>query len=219
MPDQTGLLFRECTHHRPILVSLEDSDHGSRIGGRPPAPLATTPPVCPVCGGALRYVLTLAADTLGDAIAGGRAVSLLACRDYGCLVTSHGLTRPSSTVLVAHDDAPRATVASVIDTVTEGRRLVLGDAAADPTRDGWVETDASKLGGQPGYIQSWGPEEAEKAAGAGFLFQWSENSLATSRLKSGPAVFDFGVVYVFGRLDAASGLPALEDLTAFWQSS
>jgi len=219
--DDFASLFIERTHHRRILVDGGDTHEGSRVGGKPPAPLAATPPRCPVCSGPLRYVLTLAGDTLGEEIAHGKAVSLLACRDYDCLATSHKLTDPSSTVLVVHDDAPRAIQASELDTVTEGRKLTLGEATPDPIEDGYVTIDASKLGGRPGYVQAWGPKWEAKAAerGGGFFFQWSESSFATSGIESGPFTFDGGVVYVFSRIDPAMSLPELADLGAFWQSS
>jgi hypothetical protein len=218
--DEREPLFAGRTHHREILIDMVDTREGSRFGGQPPASLAAAPPRCPVCGGALQYVLTLAGDTLGDEIARGNAVSLLACREYACLMTSHALTEPSSTVLVTHDDTPRATRSSELDTVTEGRRLVLGKLTPDPMRDGWVYTDANKLGGGPGFIQTWGPEEAEKAEryNRRFLFQWGEH-FGKSGIKFGSYVFDGGVVYVYSRFDPITRLPELADLVAFWQST
>jgi hypothetical protein len=218
-------LFIDKSHHREILVDAGDSTEGSRIGGRPPAILAAGSQRCPLCGGPMSYVLTLAGDLLGDEIADGKAVSLLACREYECLCKSHRLITPSSTALVVHEDDSRAIEASELDFAPEGRRLTLGKMEPDPpSDDGWgVATDAAKLGGGPGYIQSWGAEEASKADGRVFLFQWSENALAiayrTRGLKSGPHVFLGGVVYVFSRTDPATGRPKLVDLAAFWQNT
>ena len=213
-------LFIDRTHHREIIVALADRPDGSRVGGRPPAVLAAAMPVCPRCGGPLLYVLTLGGDTLGVALAQGRAISLLTCRDYKCRMTSHALVEPSAIILLPHDDSPRATAPSPLDAETEGCALVLGPATPDPVEDDWVSTDASKLGGRPGYIQSWGPEEAAKAEAAGgvFLFQWSENAYPRTGMKIGPYPFDFGVVYVYCRVDPGRGLPVLEAPSAFWQS-
>ena len=214
-------LFVARTHHRPIAVDQGDRATGSRLGGRPPLPLAKKPPRCPICKGALQYVLTLAADTLGAAIAGERALSLLTCRDFGCRQGSHELAYPSPTLLVAHPDEARAETASELDPDCEGRALSMGELTIDPLQNGEVYTDASKLGGGPGYIQGWGDQEAQKARarGAEFLFQWSENSLAAAHVEIDEAPFANGVVYVFARIDANSGRPTLEDLAAFWQSS
>jgi hypothetical protein len=198
--DELEALFAGRTHHREILIDMVDTREGSRFGGQPPASLAAAPPRCPVCGGALQYVLTLAGDTLGEEIARGKAVSLLACREYACLMTSHALTEPSSTVLVTHDDAPRATRSSELDTVTEGRRLALGKLTPDPMRDGWVYTDASKLGGGPGFIQTWGPEEAEKAAryNRRFLFQWGSTSARAASSSVRTSSMEESYTYILG---------------------
>lgn len=217
--DIRDALFFSRTHHREILAGTEDCDCGSRLGGKPPQVLADAPPRCPLCGGILLYVLTVASDLLGDEISNGKAVSLLACRDYGCRAKSHALIEPSSTVLMVHDDDQRATAESELDAACEGRRLVAGDVKPDPVvEDDWVETDSSKLGGRPGYIQAWGPEEGARTTGQ-FLFQWSENTLALADVKSGPCPFDFGVVYAFCGIAPDGHTPRLEKFTAFWQSS
>ena len=175
-----------------------------------------------MCGGPLEYVLTLAGDTLGERVARGKAVSLLACRDIACRMNSHELVEKSSTVLLVHDDAPRAAEASELQTEFEGRRLITGPLTPDPLREGSVYTDASKIGGLPGYIQSWGDEEASKSRerGGEFLFQWSESSYASAHeMKQGPAPFLFGVVYIFARVDPETKLPVLGDVMSFWQNT
>ena len=73
----------------------QDRARGSRVGGRPPAVLAATAPSCPRCGGPLLYVLTLEGDVLGAAVARGRALSLLTCREYECRMQCHALVQPS----------------------------------------------------------------------------------------------------------------------------
>jgi hypothetical protein len=213
-------LFIDRTHHRRIRVAPADQQDGSRVGGRPPAVLASAGPACPLCGGPLLYVLTLGGDLLGPDLARGRAISLLTCRSYDCRMTCHALKQPTAVVLMPHDESPRAAVPSTLDAETEGRALVLDAAEPDPVEDDWVTTDASKLGGRPGYIQSWGPEENAKAEAAGgvFLFQWSENAYPSKSMKVGPYPFDFGVVYVYCRADPVTGLPVLEAPAAFWQS-
>lgn len=192
------------------------------MGGRPPAPLAAAPPRCPVCNGALEYVLTLAGDTLGERVARGKAVSLLACRDLGCSLDTQRSVEKSSTVLVVHDDAPRAAEAGELETEFEGRRLIVGPLKADPLRDGRVRIDASKIGGQPGYIQSWGDEQvaAYRARGGEFLLQWSENTYPdVDDMKLGSYPFLCGVVYIFARVDPETKLPVLEDVVALWQNT
>ena len=69
-------LFIDRTHHRRIRVAPADQQDGSRVGGRPPAVLASSMPACPLCGGPLLYVLTLGGDTLGPEVARGRTISL-----------------------------------------------------------------------------------------------------------------------------------------------
>jgi hypothetical protein len=216
-----GPLFLDRSHHREIVVASLDSAAGSRIGGRPPAVVAAAPPTCPLCSGPLLYVLTLGADALGPEIAAGRELSLLVCRSYECRMQSHALVKLSALVLVTHEASPRAAMASALDAETEPRALVLGPPTPDPVEDDWVMTDAAKLGGRPGYIQSWGPEEAAKAeaTGAVFLCQWSENAYAIEGMEVGPYPFDGGVVYIFCEADRATGLPDLNAPQAFWQSS
>lgn len=220
--DTLSALYLARTHHLPLLIDATDSATGSRVGGNPPAPVAAAPPRCPVCGGALEYVLTLAGDTLGERVARGKAVSLLACRDLGCSIGTQRSVEKSSTVLVVHDDAPRATEAGELATEFEGRRLIVGPVEPDPLREGRVYTDASKIGGQPGYIQNWGDQEvaAYRERGGEFLLQWSENSYAdVSEMQQGSAPFLFGVVYIFARVDPETKLPVLEDVVALWQNT
>lgn len=223
--DPTGTLsalYIARAHHLPLLIDAVDTETGSRVGGRPPAPLAAAPPRCPVCRGPLEYLLTLAGDTLGERVTRGMAVSLLTCRDLVCRMGSHALVEKSATVLVVHDNAPRAAVAGELHTAFAGRRLIVGPLAADPLREGRVDTDASKIGGLPGFIQNWGDQEASKSRErrGEFLFQWSENTYALAPdMKQGAYPFLCGVVYVFACVDPESKLPMLKDVVAFWQSS
>ena len=128
MPTDSDALFIDRAHHRKILVAPDDREYGSRVGGRPPAALAAAAPVCVRCGGPLLYVLTLGGDTLGPAVARGRALSLLTCRDYECRMQCHALVRPSAIVVLVHADTPRAAIPCVLDAETEGRALILGPA-------------------------------------------------------------------------------------------
>lgn len=218
--DTLDLIYVARTHHLPLSIDTADAETGSRVGGRPPAPLAAAPPRCPVCAGALEYVLTLAGDTLGVAVAKGRAVSLLTCRDIACRMKSHSIVEPSSLVLAVHDDAPRAAEGGELATDFEGRRLLAGPPEPDPLNEGMVYTDASKIGGMPGFIQRWGDKEASKsrARGGEFLFQWSENTYRRD-MRQGAYPFLGGVVYVFSRVDPETKLPTLEDVVGFWQNS
>ncbi len=221
-PDTLSALYIARTHHLPLLIDATDTETGSRVGGRPPAPLAAAPPRCPVCSGALEYVLTLAGDTLGERIARGKAVSLLACRNLGCSIGTQRNVERSSTVLIVHDDAPRAAESGELQTEFEGRRLITGLLEPDPLREGRVYTDASKVGGRPGFIQNWGDDQvaALRARGSEFLLQWSENSYADAQeMEQGAAPFLFGVVYIFARVDPETKLPVLEDVMSFWQNT
>lgn len=220
--DTRDALFLARTHHLPLVIDRADSATGSRVGGNPPAPIAAAPPRCPVCGGALEYVLTLAGDTLGERVAQGRAVSLLACRDIGCSIGTQRSVEKSSTVLVVHDDAPRAAEAGELATEFEGRRLIVGPLEEDPLEEGRVDTDASKIGGRPGYIQNWGDRQiaAYRERGGEFLFQWSETTYPDlDDMKLGSYPFLFGVVYIFTRVDPETKLPTLEDPVALWQNT
>lgn len=220
--DPLNALYIARTHHLPLLIDATDSETGSRVGGRPPAPLVAAPPRCPVCGGPLEYVLTLAADTLGERVARGKAVSLLACRDLGCSLGTQRSVERSSTVLVVHEDAPRAAESGELETEFEGRRLITGRLEPDPLREGHVYTDASKIGGLPGFIQNWGDKQvsAYRERGGEFLLQWSENSYAFAHeMEQGSSPFLDGVVYIFARVDPETKLPVLEDVVALWQNT
>jgi hypothetical protein len=208
-------LFSARTHHRPIQIGPKDAQTGSRIGGRAPQVLAADPPKCPSCGGPLQYLLTLAGDTLGEGVARGQAVSMLMCLDYDCRQNSHELAPGSSLVFRVHEDSPRADAPTPLDGKTEGRALTAGVATPDPLRDGAAYIDASKIGGRPGYVQSWGGEEADKAraGGADFLFQWSDAGYPPD-MKVGKSLLAFGVAYAFARLE-----PQLGEVVGFWQNS
>lgn len=214
-------MFVARTHHRRLVVATTDASTGSRVGGRPPASLAASPPRCPRCGGTLEYLLTLAGDVLGEAIAQGQVLSLLCCRDLLCRMISHMMIDVSSLVLVTHPDSSRAAEESELDSLSEGRRLTLGPIEEDPHDEtGRVAIDDSKLGGQPWYLLPWGEEEASKAhqRGGDFLLQWSENAYPRD-MQLGHYPFLFGVVYVYCRVNPDSKLPELADLSAFWQNT
>jgi hypothetical protein len=204
---------------RTITFTIGDDDAagGSRVGGMPPAALNEERPFCPRCAGPLEYIWTLAGDVLPAAVADGRALSLLCCRDLGCLMMSHAPIEPSALVLLTHADSPRATTPGPLDSSFEGRRLIGGrPAPEDIANDG----DRSKIGGRPWYLQGddSGAEEELARSGRGFLLQWSENTYRRD-MKRGSYAFLFGVVYVFCRFDPHSRLPILEDVQGFWQNS
>ena len=211
-------LFAKRTHHRRLLVDDADAAVGSRLGARPPACLASSVPKCPRCGGALQYQFTLAPDVLGAEISGGRSVSMLVCRAFKCRAESHGLVTPSAIVFAIHDESPRSDAASELDSVTAGRKLVLGPVVEDLHPETKVVVSSSKLGGAPGFISNWGEQDAAKveANGGGLLMQWSEEMYPRG-MKVGPAPFQLGVVYVFSKVVA--GVPTLEDLGAIWQNT
>ncbi|HYF64962.1 MAG TPA: hypothetical protein VD886_19210 [Herpetosiphonaceae bacterium] len=210
-------LFGERSQAITFTIGESDAATGSRVGGTPPSALAEERPACPRCAGPLEYVWTLAGDVLPAAVARGRALSLLCCRDLGCLMASHAPAEPSSLVLRVHADSPRAAAPGPLDSSFEGRRLLAGPPAGE---DNDSDGDRSKIGGRPWYLQGddAGAEERLAASGRGFLLQWSENSYRRD-MKRGAYPFLFGVVYVFGRLDPATRLPALEGLQGFWQNS
>ena len=209
-------LFIERNHFRPFEVGQDNAPTGSRVGGAAPANLERSPPVCPICAGPVQYILTLASDLLGEPVARGKVVSLLACTDFRCLQESSSLIEPSSLLFLVHDDVPRAAPGGSLKSELEGRRLVAG-----PLQEGSPTCDDSCVGGKPEYIQPDSgrtEEEKAKAMGAGFLFQWAETSCPND-MEIGTYPFGFGAVYVFAKLDPDTGLPQLEGLMGFWQNS
>jgi hypothetical protein len=194
---------------RLLRIDENDSATGSRVGGRPPEGLD---PTCPTCGGPARYVLTLGPDVLGPTI-DDRVVSLLACDDFGC--RWDGPERADRSVLVVdHPDAPRIEGVDPEDD-WPGRALVADpDTDADPDPN----SDQSKAGGEPGYLQSWGPRVGGERQDAGlrFIAQWSEVSYR--RDMSGEYPFAFGTVYLFAGVHA-NGRIDLGTTRGFWQNA
>lgn len=214
-------MFRDRTHHREILISSADANEGSRVGGRAPESVVAASPQCPRCGGPMAYLLTLAANVLGEAIAGGNMASLLYCRKFSCRNRSQRLTEGSALVLLVTEASPRSAAASELDAELVGRALTLGPLREDARgEDGEVETEHSKLGGRPGYIQrGWSDatEQLAHAKGQEFLFQWADRYPEDMEVEELP--FAGGIVYVFCTTDAGSMLPPISALSAFWQNT
>jgi hypothetical protein len=213
------MMFLSRTHHRRILIGSCDVKVGSRMGGRPPACVADSPPRCPICAGTMEYLFTLADDVLSRPVARGMVLSAFCCRGIECRMKSGALINISPIVFLVHSESVRAERGGELDSAFEGRSLVLGPLCEDPRdEEGEVRIDRSKLGGCPGYIQAWGDDQAEKArvAGCDFLFQWSESGYPRD-MKTGPEPFLGGVVYVFSRLDSDAKIPTLARLLAFFQ--
>ncbi|HEX7132117.1 MAG TPA: hypothetical protein VF228_06045 [Iamia sp.] len=179
-----------------------DAPTGSRVGGAPPTGVDRT---CPTCGGRAEYVLTLAPDVLGPTV-DDRVLSVLACADVGCRML--GPAGDRSVLLVVHADAPRS---DEPDDGFEGRALV-ADPPTDVDDD--PNSDQSKVGGEPGYLQPWGHELGPEmeAAGFGFLAQWSEVTYGR-QMRRGAYPFMFGTVYLF-----AAGTD-LATARGFWQNA
>jgi hypothetical protein len=206
-------LWKARTARRRLLVADRDADAGSRVGGRPPTPLSASPPRCPICGGPLLYVLTLAGDVLGEAVASGQSLSVLICRNTACRMKGHVVRSPSPIVIPIGEDAPRASSPSELDSPTEPRALT----GSPPEPDTGDPVELAKIGGKPTFLQRWGAEEARRAGGD-FLFQWYENAYPKD-MSVGPYPFLFGGLFVFTRKDPAAGLPRFESPSAFWQNT
>jgi hypothetical protein len=198
-------------------IGDDDLPAGSRVGGAPPAALAESRPFCPRCAGPLEYIWTLAGDVLPPALAQGRALSLLCCRDLACLMMSHAPIEPSALVLAVHAESPRAATPGPLDSSFEGRRLLGGPPAEEDIEN---DGDRSKVGGRPWYLQGddSGAEEELARSGHGFLLQWSENTYRRD-MRRGSYAFLFGLVYVFCRFDPHARRPVLENMRGFWQNS
>ena len=214
-------MFRDRTHHREILISSADASEGSRVGGRAPEAVVAANPRCPRCGSPMAYLLTLAADVLGEKIAGGNAASLLYCRKFSCRNRSQRLIEGSALMVLVTEASPRAAAASDLDAELAGRVLTVGPLREDSRgEDGEVEVDYSKLGGQPSYIQQgWSDATAKlaQAKGQEFFFQWSDRYPDDMNVEELP--FAGGVVYVFCSIDPGSKLPRIAELSAFWQNT
>ncbi len=190
-------------------VAAVDTPTGSRVGGAPPADVDLT---CPACDGPTEYVLTLGPDVLGPTV-DDRVLSLLACEAFDCRWDGpEGADR--SVLVVDHPDAGRVDGPGPEDGF-EGRALV-----ADPPTDLDPDpnSDQSKVGGAPGYLQPWGhavgPERTD--AGLTFLAQWSEVSYR--RDMDGAYPFMFGTVYLFAGVHA-NGQVDLGTARGFWQNA
>ena len=205
-----------------IPLRLADSDHlrGSRMGGTPPACFADAPVTCAVCNGPVQYILTIAGDVWQPVIAQDIAVSLFVCKDFNCRWSSRQVTTPSSLVLTVHADAPRSGIPASMDSPSEGLGLIAGPETKDLEEGQEIIIEATKVGGQPSWIQSWGYTEATRLADDGyvFLFQYTQPVYPDDK-KAGPDPFNFGTAYVFARTSPETGLPLLTDLLACWQSS
>jgi hypothetical protein len=200
-----------CGHHgrRLITVSEDDSATGSRVGGRPPEGLVLA---CPTCSGPAEYVLTLGPDVLGPTV-DDRALSLLACEDIACRFQGPE-GGDCSTLVVDHPDTPRVGGEDPADG-WPGRALLAGpetDTDPDPN------SDQTKAGGEPGYLQPWGHEVGpeREAAGLRFIAQWSEVSYLPDM--DGTYPFLFGTVYLFAGVDA-DGRIDLGSTRGFWQNA
>lgn len=213
--DLGHLLFVARTHVRPVQVGPVDARTGSRVGGAPPVSLAASPPTCPVCGGTMEYVLTLASDLLTDEVAHGKALSVLVCRDPSCRVKAFDVLRPSSLLLVAHEDEERAPPGSALEGTFEGRQLLPGELrpAADAT------CDDSYVGGKPDLIQPRGAKQIDALEKEGFAFvvQWAEAAIPRT-MKRGTYPFGFGNALLFLPLHPDTRIPELRDPVGFWQT-
>ena len=197
------------TAMRLLHVAGTDTATGSRVGGRPPVGVE---PVCSACGAPAEYVLTLGPDVLGPTV-DGRALSLLACTTFDC--RGDGPEGGDRSVLVVdHPDTPRSGGPDPEDG-WEGRALV-ADPPTDVDPD--PDSDQSKVGGVPGYLQPWGHSVgAERTdAGLAFLAQWSEVSYR--RDMDGTYPFGFGTVYLFAGVHA-DGEVDLGTTRGFWQNA
>lgn len=208
-------LFVKQTHFCPIEVGETDSSSGSRFGGAPPISFGISPPECPVCGGPVEYVLTLAKDILTDTIVHGKAISVLICRDIHCKMKSWRVISPSPLLILIHKDEDRAPQGSISDSTFKGRRLFANELQA-----GVLTCDDSAIGGRPGLIQNSGMKKVEELERQGFKFlaQWSEVSLPNT-MDSGTYPFGFGNVYLFAPMNPITFMPEIRGMIGFWQNS
>ncbi|MFL5730441.1 MAG: hypothetical protein ACJ75J_13215 [Cytophagaceae bacterium] len=205
------------THHMPLNLLENDVSTGSRIGGTPPINIPSNL-TCPVCQGKIEYILTLGEDALGEA-AKNKELSFFVCEDFDCRWKSQRLIAPSSLIFLLHDACGRGKKGDM-DSPSDGLGLKTGALTQDPTdEDGLVTTEKSKIGGGPGWIQSWGKNEGANIMKKGymFLFQY-EQPVYPDHKNSGADPFGFGAVYVFAKKNK-NNLPDLSDVVGFWQKT
>jgi len=184
------LLFGARTHTRRIEVDDLDRPTGSRIGGAPPASLPASR--CPRCSNPMRYVATLEHDTLGVALASGRALSLLACSGP-CVL--RGLGPGGGFAVVVHPPSARGSTAPT-QWAPVGRGLaasaVLPDAGSDPGGAGPFR--GAKIGGRPWFVD----EPIEVDDDAAFLVQLPDD-VGPSATGGIYLLGGTGTIFVYGR--------------------
>jgi hypothetical protein len=182
-------LFIARTHTRPLAVTEKDRNTGSRLGGPPPEGLQ--PSRCPRCDQPRLYVATFEEDVLGAEVAGGKAVSVLACSG-ACPLKARGPGAGFSAVV--HPPASRG---APVD--WQWTLLGCGFTAGKPKRDVDTENNdggpimGSKVGGRPFFVDL--PLEA--AATAAFILQFPDSDTpggddVVMLLGGGSQIFLFG---------------------------
>jgi hypothetical protein len=207
------------THHLPILLSNDDTEQGSRMGGRIPSCIQGDTN-CPVCQGPVEYLLTLAPDTLGQEISQDKEISMFVCKDFDCRWSGQRVVHPSPLIFIVHDASTRNNEITLMDSPSDGLGLIAGPLTLDPVENGFVTMEHTKIGGGPGWIQGWGKGETEKITEQGyiFLFQYTEPVYPDHKMP-GADPFGFGTAYVFGKKQTGSNLPSLNEVVAFWQKT
>jgi len=203
------------THHHKILLSNKNVQTGSRIGGTPPEAIAENT-VCPECKRKIQYVLTLGNDILGEHI-GNNELSFFVCKDFDCRWDGQAVIHPSPLIFIVHPVSPRKKDPTDMDSPCDALGFYRGELEPDFVDEESGYCDDSKLGGKPTYIQSRGEEEVEEIQKEGyeFFFQYSQ-PVFPDEFSGGTDPFGFGVVYVFAKKDAATGLMDCNNIRAFW---